>query len=245
MSTSCRRKKRARSSKQKAAPFDLQAEITRLMKERDLDLETARGIAEDRAERYRLGMTPEQYREYFYQRLAEQGRQNTEREARDKAEREAAQRAEDEAEAPEREVGLRAEDARREAQRTEIDALEAQAEQIEWPDPATLPGPEKNEEAAERPKKTETEHAPRSARGYVELPYLVIDRVLPAMPDNVFKIYCALLRFEGYKSGQMWPGQDRLADMTGLGKVTVWRAMKVLREAGLLTRRRRFGTSNV
>ena len=102
----------------------------------------------------------------------------------------------------------------------------------------------RKEARREQPKK-EPVPAEGNARGYAALPYLVLDRLLLVMPDAAFKVYCALLRFEGYKSGQMWPGQDRLAEITGLGEKTVWRSVKLLREVGLVTSRRRFGTSNV
>jgi hypothetical protein len=95
--------------------------------------------------------------------------------------------------------------------------------------------------STDRPK--EEQQTP--TRGFAALPYLVLDRLLPVMPDAAFKVYCALLRFESYKSRQMWPGYDRLAEMTGLAAVTIWRSAKLLREAGLVRSRRRFGTSNL
>jgi hypothetical protein len=81
--------------------------------------------------------------------------------------------------------------------------------------------------------------------GFVSIPHLLIDRLLPAMPGAVLKVYCALLRFEGYRSGQMWPGQNRLAEMTGLGQRQVCTSIATLREVGLIKTRRRWGTSNM
>jgi DNA-binding transcriptional regulator YhcF (GntR family) len=103
----------------------------------------------------------------------------------------------------------------------------------------------KSEKArAKRAEQRTPEPAPQTARGYAALPYLVIDRVLPILPDTALRVYCALLRHEGYKSGKAWPGQERLATMTGLSETAVWRGITILCEAGLVTSRRRFGTSN-
>jgi hypothetical protein len=131
-----------------------------------------------------------------------------------------------------------------------IESATAQAERIEWPHPASLPRPEpeQTEEAAEQPDKTKTRASKIS--GFVQIPYLFIDRLMGAMPGAAFSVYCALLRFEGYHSGQMWPGQNRLAQLTGLSRRRVVDAIEMLRVAELIRSKRRWSpgggwTSNV
>ena len=99
------------------------------------------------------------------------------------------------------------------------------------------------DQSTKEPTKTK-EPAPTRG-GYAALPYVVIERILPLLPEAALRTYCALLRHEGYKSKKAWPGQSRLATMAGLSALAVWRAVRTLDEAGLIKSQYRRGESNM
>ena len=81
--------------------------------------------------------------------------------------------------------------------------------------------------------------------GFASIPYPVIVLLLHALPEVALKVYVALLFFESYTKGTMYPGQDTLALLTGLSERSVWNGVEILREAGLITSQRQWNMSNL
>jgi uncharacterized protein YdaU (DUF1376 family) len=116
----------------------------------------------------------------------EAAREHEEREAAKRAEEEAAQRTEAEARA----AAIAREKAEREAEAAEIEDLTARAEQIEWPDPASLPVPEELQ-----PKKPRVPKRSSRARAHDSGPdedalqkYLTLDQGVFGQRNGMFSV---------------------------------------------------------
>jgi len=66
------------------------------------------------------------------------------------------------------------------------------------------------------------------------------ERALAALSAGAVRVYEELLTLARLNRGRVYPGYDRLADATALGRATVARALNVLEAAGFLVRQRRF-----
>jgi hypothetical protein len=80
--------------------------------------------------------------------------------------------------------------------------------------------------------------------GFTQIPYPLVVKLLRALPDVALRVYVALRFFEGYQSGEMHPGQELLAVLTGNSERAVRKGIAILREAGLIESRRRWNNSN-
>jgi hypothetical protein len=114
-----------------------------------------------------------------------------------------------------------------------IEAATAQAERIEWPDPASLPRPD------DEPEEDDWKD------GYAAVPYPVIDKLLHAMPGQMVRVYLALLRFESYEKGTMYPGQDRVAALAGMSSRQAREYIAALHAIGLVTYKRQPNMPNI
>lgn len=70
---------------------------------------------------------------------------------------------------------------------------------------------------------------------------LTLDR---GLSDQAFRLYSLLLKYAQQKS-HAYPGVKRLAEDLGKSEVSVSRALAELKERGLISRQRRFGTSTI
>lgn len=66
-----------------------------------------------------------------------------------------------------------------------------------------------------------------------------------SLPPTDRLVLLAVASHINNQSSQAWPSLDRLASMTGLNRVTVHRRVRALVAAGVITVRRRFGSSSV
>lgn len=77
---------------------------------------------------------------------------------------------------------------------------------------------------------------------FTPIPNAVIESRLSA---NAFRIYCILAYHVNRDSGQAWPSYDLLQSISGMCRPTVSRSLTELLDAGLVTKKRRFGRSTV
>ena len=60
-----------------------------------------------------------------------------------------------------------------------------------------------------------------------------------------FRVLCHLWRRRNHRTGQCNPAAEGIAKICGINRDTVWRALRTLKEAGLVSRKKRgFGSSN-
>jgi hypothetical protein len=74
--------------------------------------------------------------------------------------------------------------------------------------------------------------------GYAAVQYPVIDKLLHAMHPGLLRVYLALIRFESYEKGTMFPGQERIAKLAGLADRQTRKYLHALRDVGLITIKR-------
>lgn len=79
-------------------------------------------------------------------------------------------------------------------------------------------------------------------RGFSQIDNAVVDRYGPLVGPYGLSVYLVLARFSD-RTGQSWPSVCTVAERSGMSESQARRALKKLRDAGLITIEPRIGTN--